>query len=313
MNKREIMLNLLESGRPQSYFPAAFFLHFDPIYHQGQAAIEKHLEFFRYTGMDFIKIQYEHSFPKRSDILKPIDWKKLPLLKKEYFDTPIEIARGLVKSAKKEALVLVTLYSPLMCAGQVTGQELLNRHLQEDPEAVKLGIETATESLMNFVRGCINAGVDGFYASTQGAESSRFSDPTIFLNYIKPYDLEIMHEINQKCIFNILHICDYHGTYRDLSIFIDYPGHIVNCGLKLSDRVISSQEVYQLFKRPYMGGMDRHGVIATGDQIQIRQEVLSILKDAPEKFILAADCTVPGNTPWDNLKTAIETAHQFRR
>jgi uroporphyrinogen decarboxylase len=58
MNKRERLLSLT-AGQPQpGYTPAAFFMHFDPTYHQGQAAIDKHLEFFRYTGMDFVKIQH---------------------------------------------------------------------------------------------------------------------------------------------------------------------------------------------------------------------------------------------------------------
>jgi hypothetical protein len=32
---------------------------------------------------------------------------------------------------------------------------------------------------------------------------------------------------------------------------------------------------------------------------------------APDRFILAADCTVPGDTPWENLRAAIEEAHHF--
>jgi uroporphyrinogen-III decarboxylase len=45
----------------------------------------------------------------------------------------------------------------------------------------------------------------------------------------------------------------------------------------------------------------------------IRQAVTDVLAQAPEQFILAADCTVPSDTPWENLRTAIETAHQYRK
>lgn len=62
-----------------------------------------------------------------------------------------------------------------------------------------------------------------------------------------------------------------------------------------------------------MGGLERKGVIATGRPDQIRKEAAAVLAQAPERFILAADCTVPGDTPGDNLKTAIDTAHTFRR
>jgi len=38
-----------------------------------------------------------------------------------------------------------------------------------------------------------------------------------------------------------------------------------------------------------------------------------VLAQAPERFVLAADCTVPGDTPWENLRTAIETAHTYQK
>ena len=80
MNKRDLVLNLLDKDKKQEVIPAAFFLHFDDIYHRGQAAVEKHLEFFRYTDMDFVKIQYENGFPPRPDIQTPADWEKLSLI-----------------------------------------------------------------------------------------------------------------------------------------------------------------------------------------------------------------------------------------
>ena len=61
-----------------------------------------------------------------------------------------------------------------------------------------------------------------------------------------------------------------------------------------------------------MGGLERKGVIATGGLDEIRQAAEGVLAEAPERFILAADCTVPSDTPWKHLKTAIDTAHQYR-
>ena len=46
MNKRDLMLNLLDANPKPGSIPAAFFLHFDPAYHTGQAAIDKHLDYF---------------------------------------------------------------------------------------------------------------------------------------------------------------------------------------------------------------------------------------------------------------------------
>lgn len=318
MNRREAVLGLLDGGLngdpPQTYFPAAFFLHFPPDCHQGTAAVEKHKEFFRFTGMDFVKVQYERPFPRR-EIARPADWADVPLLDKEFFEPPLSVVRGLVEALKAEALVIVTLYSPFMCAGHVGGRETLTAHLLEDPDAVKKGLEIVTDSLMVFVQECIRLGVDGFYHSTQGGESRRFPDPRLFLDYVKPFDLALMAEINRRCPFNILHICDYHraevGGYDDLTPFLDYPGHVVNVHPEIGGKRLSARDVSQQFGRPFMGGMDRLGVLAAGTETQVREAAREALRDASGRFMLGADCTVPGDTPWANLRAAIDEAHRW--
>ncbi|MCX5735198.1 MAG: hypothetical protein NTW68_12850 [candidate division NC10 bacterium] len=312
MKKRDAVLSLLEPGRRPDYTPAAFFLHFDPAYHRGQAAVDKHLEFFRYTGMDLLKIQYEHKFPPLPEIRRPEDWGKIPCYGLEFYREPLQIVKGLVQAAKREALVIQTLYSPFMCAGHTVGPQVLLDHIRQAPDQVKRGMQVITDSLMLFVKECVRLGVDGFYASTQGGESGRFGDPALFDACIRPYDLALMEEINRACIFNILHVCDYHLPYGDLTPFVDYPGHAVNVSLELTGGKISAQEVASRFGRPYMGGLERKGVIAAGSTREVQEAVEDVLRTAPERFILGADCTVPDETSWDNLKIAIETAHAFR-
>jgi uroporphyrinogen decarboxylase len=312
MNKREIMFSLLDPQKQSDTIPAAFFMHFDPTYHRNQAAVEKHLEYFHYTNMDFIKIQYEHVFPTNPDLTKPTDWSRIPLYGQDFFEEPLRVVEGLVKRAKAEALIIVTLYSPFMVAGQINGQETITRHILEAPEKVKVGMEIVTESMLAFVRGCIHCGVDGFYTSTQGAEIFRFPNFDPFYECIKPYDLIVMNEVNQTCPFNILHVCDFHGGYGDFTPVLDYPGQIVNCSLNYPGGKRSALEIAALFNRPFMGGLERKGVIASGSKAQIQTEVQEVLKHAPTKFILAADCTVPGDTPWGSLRTAIQTAHDFK-
>jgi uroporphyrinogen decarboxylase len=312
MNKREVVLGLLDKAKKQEYIPAAFFLHFDELYQRGQAAVDKHLEYFRYTGMDFVKIQYENKFPVRPEINRPGDWGKMPLYKKIFYEDPLNIVDGLVKRVKKEAPVIMTLYSPFMCAGHTTDGQI-TEHIKENPEKVKKGMEIVTESLMIFVKECIKLGIDGFYHSTQGGESFRFDNPALFKECIKPYDLILMEEINRSCIFNVLHICDYHGGYNDLTPFLDYPGHVVNCSLELGEGKLTGKEVSKMFGKPFMGGIDRKGTILSGNKDEIKRVVEEVLNTAPEKFILGADCTIPSEIDWGKIKTAISTAHEYKR
>ncbi len=305
-------MKLLDPSYRSTSVPAAFFMHFDPAYHRGRNAVDKHLEFFRFTDMDIVKIQLEHSMPAM-EIREAADWSKLRLFDREFWSEPLAVVKGIVESARREALVIQTLYSPFMLACNIAGMETVARHIQEDPTAFKHGIATITEGVMVFVRACIDLGLDGFYASTQGGESGRLSGAGAFDECVRPYDLAILDEIDHSCSFNVLHVCDYHLPYADLTPFVDYPGHVVNTSLKLTGKELTAKEAALMFGRPFMGGMERKGAIMHGSPEAIRQAVHKTIESAPERFILGADCTIPPTTPWENLKLAIRAAHEYHR
>lgn len=311
VNKRERMLGWLAGQTTPNYTPAAFFLHFGNGYKAGSAAAKRHLEFFHYTDMDFLKIQFEQTYTRQDFLQKPSDWSKLKLAKLDFYEPLLQTVREVVKSQKKNSLILMTLYSPFMSAGQCATTPLLNQHLKENPEAVKKGLEILTESQLLFVRACIKEGIDGFYASTQGGEAQRFGNSTVFNSYIKPFDLVSMREMAIACPFNILHVCDYVAPYADYAAYYDYPGHVVNCNVQLLDRRIFANEISTRFKRPFMGGMDRHGIIATGPPAEVEAEIQKFVKAAPKPLMLGADCTVEPNTDWNRLKQAISVAHSI--
>jgi uroporphyrinogen decarboxylase len=308
MNKRDAVLSLIDGSPTPGYVPAVFFLHFDPAFHRGQAAVDKHLDFFRATGMDFVKIQYEQRQPPHTPIHRAEDWADMPLYSEDFFEEPATIVEGLVKAARHEALVIMTIYSPLMWALRLASEVDMAEHLRENPAAVAKGLEIMTENVRRLVAACKRAGVDGFYTSTQGGETFRFAGTDYFQQYIKPTDLAVWDAIGAtEC--SILHVCDYQGGYDDLTPFLDYPGHIVNCSLEVGNRTLTPREAAYLFGRPFMGGMQRKGIIATGSVPQIQRAAKEVLAEAPDRFILAADCTVPAETPWVNLRAAIDAAH----
>jgi len=309
MKKRDLMLGFLDSGYIPEITPAAFFLHFDPDFHSGTRAVDKHLDFFRFTGMDFVKIQYEHPFPRLPQIQKPEDWAAMPFYGPDFYEQPLRVVDGLVREAKREALVILTLYSPFMFAGQSAGEEIVTRHIQENPEAVKRGMQVITDSLAGFIRECMRLGLDGFYTSTQGGEAGGFPDRTLFDECIRPYDLQQMELVNREAHFNILHVCDYRLPYKDLSPYASYPGQVVNTPLELTGGKTTPEEVSRLFGRPFMGGLNRLGILATGTVQDVIAEADRVLAAAPERFILGADCTVPSSIPWENLRAAVNAAH----
>jgi uroporphyrinogen decarboxylase len=312
MNKRDVILNMIDGTAPSNYTPAAFFMHFRPDHLEGQPAIDRHLEYFKATGMDILKVQFEQTLSSAISIAKPEDWSNIPPCRADFFEPTLHVVREMVKAVKAEAPVIVTLYSPFMWFRYLAETDIVTSHFKEDPEAMKKGLDIFTDYVLQLVRACKQAGVDGFYASTQGGESFRFKGTDIFQKYIKPSDLAVWDELMDLPV-NILHVCDYHGGYDDLTSFLEYPGQIVSCGLNVGGQTLTSKQLAELFKRPFMGGLDRLGSIVNGDSDTIRRLTTDLLADAPDRFILGADCTVPGETPWENLKTAIDTAHQYQK
>ena len=313
MNKRDAVLALKQEGPVGDYVPAAFFLHFDPTCQRGQAAIDKHLEYFRFTEMDLVKIQYERNFPLIPALTEPGHWADVPSYDEDFYRDPLDVVEGIVKAAKQEAVVVVTLYSPFMLACQTAGADRVIDHLSVDPDAVATGLKRITESFLRFVTGCMTRGVDGFYVSTQGGESGRLASRELFDGYVRPFDLEVWNEIDGATAFNILHVCDYEGPYDDLRPYADYPGDVVSTAVDLKTGAVTGSEISSLFGRPFMGGLDRHGIIVTGGEAEIRDEAERVLRAAPERFILGADCTLPSDIDWRNIRTAIRAAHQHRR
>jgi uroporphyrinogen decarboxylase len=263
--------------------------------------------------MDFVKIQYEQHYTPLDWLRTPADWSKLEVRGKDFYEPVFVAVRELVKNLKREAMIVMTLYSPFMWAGHVATLPRLLKHMKQDPEAVKKGLTVLTESQMIFVKECIRLGVDGFYMSTQGAESGQFDDPRLFEQYVKPSDLVAMHEAMAKCPLNILHVCDYNAPYASYEAVADYPGHLVNCSPELVGREMSWPALAALFKRPMFGGLAKRGVLSTGTQAEVESATLDLLTKAPARFMLGSECTVPGKTPWDNLRAAVRTAHQFKK
>lgn len=312
-NKRRLMLDWLAGKSDPSYTPAAFFLHFDPEYKNGVAAAKRHMEFFTVTNMDFVKIQFEQTYTRQPYLNTPADWSKLKFEKLDFYEPLLVTVRELVKSSKKDALILMTLYSPFMCAGHCATSPVLLQHLKENPDAVKKGLEILTESQMLFVKACIREGIDGFYMSTQGSEANRLPSPATFTNYVKPYDLVSMKEIQKSCAFNILHVCDYNAPYANYDAVYDYPGHIINCNTRLTGQTLAIPEIATRFKRPFMGGLDRHGLLVKGSPAEVETEVRKVIQSSPKPIILGADCTVANETDWKRVRHAIEVAHNTPR
>ncbi|MDR1384725.1 MAG: hypothetical protein LBJ67_12905 [Planctomycetaceae bacterium] len=307
INKREQLLSVLDQSKPNKYVPAAFFMHFPEKF--GEAAAKRHIDYFRATNMDIVKVQYEIFLPYLN-FQKPEDWEKTPVYDTDFFEPVLSVIEYLAKELKREALIIPTVYGTFSLASQTSGRKLLE-HAQENPDAVAKGIKKLTESLLNYAKEAVKRGADGFYYSTQGGDSRNFAESELFDTLIAQSDIAVLNGISDQTLLNILHICDFAGPYNDISKFRSHPASIINPPYALKDGTrISVKDVQKEFHRPVMGGLNRNGVISGGTFEQIAPEVDTLLRESSPNFILAADCTV--RAEWNVVREVIDYAHTWR-
>ena len=82
------------------HVPTGFSLHFPGESQQGEEAVKAHLQFFRETDTDIIKIMNENLVPDAGDILRPKDWDKIPSysLKDGFMQAQLEMVKRIMDS-----------------------------------------------------------------------------------------------------------------------------------------------------------------------------------------------------------------------
>jgi len=177
---------------------------------------------------------------------------------------------------------------------------------------VRTALGAIRDTIRPYARELLRAGADGIYfATVDWATRDRLS-ALEYGRLAREDDLDVLSAV-QSGEFNILHVCDYVAPYADLGAFTDYPGDLVSCSPQLTTGTVSMQELARHFGRPVMGGMDRKGALAAGSTEEVRLEAETVLRDAPDRFVLGADCTVPGEGRWEAIREAVATAHAWPR
>lgn len=308
-NKKELMDAFVAGTLDESYVPGAFFVHFDANSKVGEGAVRSHINYLLQTNADVLKVQFEQRPDKIKDLDKQETWDNIAPVPEDYYRPTFEVIRELNRLVGNDVYILPTIYSPYQVARQSLGDENIAKAAQERPEDLKRVFGYYAVALEWLVDACKEIGIEGFYMTTQGGEMKYYYIPGFFEELIKPFDLRIMNRCAEGAKMSILHICDWEGAYDDLTRYLDYPGHIVNTPLVLNGTPFTLQDGYALFKRPVLGGLDRHKEIITESPEVVKAVVKKALADGPKgKMMVGAECTV-SEAPIENIWTAINTGH----
>ncbi|MBC8610384.1 methylcobalamin:coenzyme M methyltransferase [uncultured Ruminococcus sp.] len=314
MNKVERVKAVLNGQTPDKV-PAGFWFHY-PASFTVEETVKGHLDLFRHTDMDIMKIMQDFMYPIHSQINSASDWYKIkfdgpdsPEFKKQ-----AEVIKRILDGVGGEAMAVQTMFGPFKAASFAFGDDLLMAHAKENPKAVADGVKTIAEVQVEWANAYMDLGLDGIYFSAQFGEIGRFSDEE-WAMMVKPADLMVLGEADKRTDkYNILHLCGEpeYDFKVCLERFADYPGDIVNWSVK--DNGLSLLDGKKLYQRPILGGLNNKGNILSGTEDAIRQEVEDAIRGfGSMSMMIGADCTIQGEgISLDRIKAAVEAAHNFK-
>jgi uroporphyrinogen decarboxylase len=304
-------------GEEVDHVPAGFWLHFPKEMAFGEAAVDAHLDFYRETDVDLLKVMNEHLYRVQSPVHTPADWAKWrPLkVKTSYLQKQVDIVKAVTDRLGGEVPIIATIHGVFISTFHgsklpeetIFGHNLATEHLRHSPEAVVPALNAVTETLIEWSLACLEAGADGIYYGAQGGEEHRFNEYT-FLNYVKPYDLQVLEALRKKTDLLCLHICK---DKTRLPFYKDYPADVVNWAIH--EGRYDLKEGRKIFDIAVLGGLDdRGGVIVDGGEEEIATEVRSLISEfGKTSFILGADCTLPTEIPLRKIRAAVSAARSL--
>lgn len=313
MNKIKTFQAALAGGHGD-YVPSGYWLHFPEQDWFGQRAIDAHLDFYRQTDTDILKIMNEYRYQTESPITRPEDWARWTPLRTRggHYQGQIDIIKGLADRLSGEVPLLATIHGVYICAfhggrrpeATFDMPHLLTQHIKENPEAVKPALRAVTDALIELALASLEAGADGIYYSSIGGESDRFDEET-FTNVLKPFETELLAEIAKHTDQVVLHVCKARPRLRP---YADYPVAAVNWAVHESG--VSLRAGAELFGKPVLGGLDdRSGVLVDGSPADITAAVQRVIAETGrDGLILGADCTLPTEISPARIRAAVDAA-----
>lgn len=191
---------------------------------------------------------------------------------------------------------------PFTTAGRLIETAALLRLIYRNPPVLERLLDRVSDFLLQFGRALVENGAQALLIPEPTASSSMIS-PRGFAEWVLPRLQRIIRTLDRPCI---LHIC---GDTAPL-----LPSLAISGARILSlDQCMDLRESRKQAPQAVLGGnVDPVNSLWLGSVETVRRDVLRCLTGAgTEKFILMSGCSVPPQTPLENLRAMIQTAREY--
>ena len=308
MNKRERVERTL-SGLPADRPPVCFWRHYGNV--APEETVRLHLDFFRESGMDILKMMCdefftypmdEHATPEEILAMRPLGAKDY------YVRGQVERASQINEALKGEIFTLYNAFSPYATLKHTLGDEQSMALIREHEDAALHLLEIICEDTCAIVEGILKeSGTAGMMLPLQGAEINRFSDED-YQRLIAPTEKRVIACADSLSDTNLLHICGWDNIPNHLEWWDQYPAKMVNWDVHVEG--VSLKQGRERFPdRVLLGGFNnREGTLLhAGSKEEIQAETKRLVAETGrEGIIIGADCSLPMDIDPAHIRWVIE-------
>lgn len=291
MTQRERILAAI-AGKAVDRTPFSLWYHFRLTPPAGPNMAEAELAFYRKFRPDLFKVMHDvpYEMPDNMPLVQmPEDWKRLPVLdgRSGNYGAQLDTMRMIMAGKADDVPVIDTVFSTFAVAEKVCGKRTLE-FLRRDPKTVHAGLDILTESICNYARALIEAGVDGIYQAITGAASDTMPADE-YREHFAAYDQRVLVAANGGTV-NVVH---QHGVGIYPEIVLGLKGFHIYCWSNRLEGNPSIREMRVRTQACLMAGVDEttFGSVSRDDVLRDAREALA--ETNGRSFILAPGCAVP--------------------
>ena len=312
MTKRERVIRAMQN-QPVDRPPVGFWFHFSREDSLGQRCVDAHLRYYNNVDVDIAKLMcdgyFDYPNPVAKAVKEPGDWYAMQPLgpDSEFIRGQVERAKAVKAGLKSDCLVLYNVFAPFSSIRFGTSDELVMRHLREDPRAIEYALDVIAQDNALLCEKLTEAGIDGVYYCVQGGEKDRFT-PDEYRRYITPSDLKVLEHANRFSGYNVLHCCGWAGIPNNLEVWRDYPAAAVNWACFIENMGLSEGKEF-IGGKCVLGGFDNRatGLMYNGTREEIQEFTRELVqKSGSTGVMLGADCTLPATVDVNHIQWVVD-------
>ena len=224
----------------------------------------------------------------------------------EFVSFTVGVNQKLGKAIGPDVPLVVSVSSPFREACLLRGFERLFGDMIREPSFVESLVELMTEKVYEYARLMAEAGADVLGITDPFASSAMISRPQ-FEDLVYPSEKEIIDLIHGNTEARVLfHTCGEWGDRFDLAVQAGADiYHIDGVGRQ------GLEEIRKSYPDPViMGRIPTTGLLLNGSPEEVRSASEVSIDAAGDggNYILAGNCSLPPETPAENLEAMVETA-----